>query len=141
MWSSTFDQRLQSWHQLRSRCRDLELESALINIDDWWKKSPWSPYYLHWDDRITWPDPWQLLSDNIFCDLARGLGILYTIVLLQRPDIFDCYLIEHQNDNLVLVNNEKYILNSSSATIVNNNPNIEKPRRRLDIKEIKKQLI
>jgi hypothetical protein len=62
-------------------------------------------------------------------------------VLLQRPAIFDCYLIEHQNDNLVLVNNEKYILNSSSATIVNNNPNIEKPRRRLDSKEIKKQLI
>jgi hypothetical protein len=141
MWSLTFDQRLLSWNRLKSQCKDCELETALSNINDWWMNSPWSPYYLHWDDKEIWPDPWQLLNDNIFCDLARGLGILYTIVLLERSDISDCYLVEYQNDNLVLINNEKYILNSSSETIVNNNLNIKKPRRQLNSKEIKKQLI
>jgi hypothetical protein len=38
----------------------------------------------------TWPDPWQLLSDDVYCEVARGLGILYTITLLDRADFDVC---------------------------------------------------
>jgi hypothetical protein len=98
------------------------LESALKAINIWWFGAPWRPYYLHWDDQAGWPDPWQLLSDDIYCDLARGLGILYTITLLDRADMVPAELILTQDgSNLVQVAKEKYILNWESNCILNTN--------------------
>jgi hypothetical protein len=96
------------------------LESALDAINAWWFSAPWQPYYLHWDDQATWPDPWQLLSDNVYCDLARALGILYTITLLDRADMASAELIlTEDGDNLVQIAKEKYILNWKPDTVVN----------------------
>ena len=120
MWPNTFALRLESWNSLRDSCQNLPLEQALETINTWWFNVPWKPYYLHWDDQQTWPDPWQLLSDNHYCDLARGLGILYTITLLDRADLTSAELVlTEEGDNLVLVENLKYILNWDKDTIVN----------------------
>jgi hypothetical protein len=102
------------------------VESALQHINSWWFVAPWQPYYLHWDDQEVWPDPWQLLSDNIYCEVARGLGILYTISLLDRADLAPATLILTQDDtNLVQVAQEKYILNWAPDTVVNTNLNVK----------------
>ena len=120
MWPKIFADRLATWANLRNECQTLDLETALDKINIWWSTTPWRPYYLHWDDLATWPDPWQLLSDNVYCDLARGLGILYTISLLDRADMADAELVlTEAGDNLVLVAKEKYILNWSPTSIVN----------------------
>jgi hypothetical protein len=120
MWPTTFDARLSSWNQLRNHCQTLPIESALKEINSWWFNCPWRPYYLHWDDQPTWPDPWQLLSDDVYCDLARGLGIVYTISMLDRADMVDAELVLTEDDgNLVLVAKEKYILNWKVEDIVN----------------------
>jgi hypothetical protein len=120
MWSSTFSSRLESWNLLRNQTQTLSLESALEEINRWWFQTPWRPYYLHWDDQPTWPDPWQLLSDDVYCDLARGLGILYTISLLDRADMADATLVlTETGDNLVQVAKVKYILNWSPNSVVN----------------------
>ena len=122
MWPATFAQRLKSWNNLRDRAQTLPIEQALKNINSWWFDAPWHPYYLHWDDLSIWPDPWQLLSDNHYCDLARALGILYTITLLDREDLGDATLIlTDSGDNLVLVEKSKYILNWDQDIIVNTN--------------------
>jgi len=120
MWPQTFSDRLASWNQLRIRCQSLPVESALKEINSWWFDTPWRPYYLHWDDQDMWPDPWQLLSDNIYCDLARGLGILYTINLLERADLASTDLVLTEDGyNLVLMGQTKYILNWEPNSIVN----------------------
>ena len=120
MWPTTFDARLESWNQLRDHAQNLPLESALEEINAWWFGTPWRPYYLHWDDQPSWPDPWQLLSDNVYCDLARGLGIVYTISMLDRADMADATLVLTEDDgNLVQVAKEKYILNWKAEDIVN----------------------
>ena len=120
IWPATFAARLESWNLLRDRCQNLPIESALDEINRWWFHAPWRPYYLHWDDQPTWPDPWQLLSDNVYCDLARGLGIVYTISMLDRADMADATLVLIENDgNLVQVAKEKYILNWKPDSIVN----------------------
>ena len=130
MWPVTFDNRLQAWVELRSRCQTLDLESALTAVNQWWFDTPWQPYYLHWDDQADWPDPWQLLSDNVYCDLARALGIVYTISLLDRADMADTELIlTDEGINLVLVAKEKYILNWNKESIVNNKPKVNTIRR------------
>jgi hypothetical protein len=137
MWPRTFGDRLASWNLLRVQCQDLPIQSALTEINRWWYQTPWKPYYLHWDDNLSWPDPWQLLSDNIYCEVARSLGILYTISLLERADMADAELVlTEEGDNLVLVAKEKYILNWNPDSVVNTFQEV-KVRKQYQIQKIK----
>ena len=123
MWHKTFSDRLASWSDLRRQCETLDTDATLTSINTWWFDAPWTPYHQHWDDRANWPDPWQLLDDNLYCGLARGLGILYTITLLERADIHSAELVlTKTGHNLVLVDKSKYILNWDKSSIVNINP-------------------
>jgi hypothetical protein len=79
-------------------------------------------HYLHPVDIDNWPDPWQLLDDNLYCPYARALGMIYTLVMLGISDID---LIEGTDYNsvdvvLVVVDNAKYVLNYWPNTVVNN---------------------
>ena len=140
MWPRTFAERLESWTQLRAQASVADAETALAAINTWWFQTPWRAYHLHWDDQPSWPDPWQLLSDDIYCDLARGLGILYTITMLDRADLQDAVLAEVGSDNLVLVDKSKYILNWDSATVVNISPTGTKSRHSITQEQIKQQI-
>ena len=140
MWSRCFDSRLAAWTDLREQVRNIPIEHALAMINDWWFDSPWVPYYLHWDDQANWPDPWQLLEDDLFCPLARGLGILYSIAIINHPDIEDAVLTEVGSDNLVLINKKKYILNWDRDEIVNINLGPQNPRRSISLEQIQQQI-
>ena len=120
IWPKEFADRLEAWSSLRSQTQSMACEQALATINAWWHQTPWKPYYLHWDDQPRWPDPWQLLSDDVYCPVAKGLGILYTISMLDRADMVDATLVlTESGDNLVLVAKEKYILNWSPDSVVN----------------------
>ena len=140
MWHKTFSDRLASWSDLRRQCETLDTNTTLSTINSWWFDTPWTPYHLHWDDRANWPDPWQLLDDNLYCGLARGLGILYTITILDRPDLQDAVLVEVDSDNLVLANQEKYILNWDRDTVVNINLSLKKTQHQITQNQIKLQI-
>jgi hypothetical protein len=140
MWPRNFSERLESWAQLRQQCQTLDSEPALIKINQWWFQTPWTAYHLHWDDQQDWPDPWQLLSDNQYCPVARGLGIMYTISMLDREDLQDAQMIEYQSDNLVLVSQEKYILNWDPDQVVNISLGKSKPRRQVSQEQIKQKI-
>ena len=131
MWYPDFADRLESWAGLRIAARSQPLEAALDLINQWWFKTPWQAYYLHWDDQPNWPDPWQLLDDNVFCEVARGLGILYTISMIDHPEITSADLVLTEDGyNLVQINKGIYILNWERDSIVNT----------LQASKIKKQL-
>ncbi len=140
MWPRNFSERLESWAQLRQQCRQLDSEPALIKINQWWFQTPWTAYHLHWDDQADWPDPWQLLSDDQYCPVARGLGIMYTIAMLDREDLQDSQMIEYHSDNLVLVAKEKYILNWDPDQVLNISLGKSKPRRRVSQEQIKQKI-
>jgi len=140
MWPQTFAERLDSWSQLRTQAATSDVESALRQINAWWFRTPWRAYHLHWDDRATWPDPWQLLSDNIYCPLARGLGIMYTITMLDRADLQDSVLAEFDGDNLVQVLEKKYILNWDPEQVLNINPTGFNSRHSITQQQIKQQI-
>lgn len=121
MWHENYDDRLSDWHRLRQFCQSADLETALTSVNNWWQQTPWSPYSIHWEDINNWPDPWDLLEKNYYCSLARALGIVYTIHLMARPDISTIALADNSasGDNLVLINDGKYILNWAAGTILN----------------------
>jgi hypothetical protein len=139
MWYQDFSDRLGDWSDLRTSVQNLPLKQALQTINEWWFNSPWQSYYLHWDDLPIWPDPWQLLSDNVFCEVARGLGILYTLSMIDHPEIASADLVLTDDGyNLVLVNKEIYILNWNKDTILNTHQ-VGKVKTRLTQEQVKKQ--
>lgn len=115
-----FEDRLVQWNQLRDDNQSNDLETALLAINDWWQMLPLDLHYLHWDDVERWPDPWDLLADSVFCSVAKSLGIVYTLHMINRPEINDLQFAQTtEGDNLVLVNQGKYILNWAPGELLN----------------------
>jgi hypothetical protein len=119
MWPATFEERLSSWHTLRKTAASEDLESAMNTINDWWFTTPIISHHLHWDEYKNWPTPWDLLADNMFCDIARAVGIVYTIAIIEHPEVQDIEMVRTDHDNLVLVNQGKYILNWAPRHLLN----------------------
>jgi len=119
MWPIQYSDRLRAWHDLRAHASDLDLESAMHAINDWWWQAPMINQSLSWNTIDTWPGPWELLNHDSWCDLARALGMLYTIEMLQRQDIQDLNITQSDQGNLVQLNQGKYILNWAPRTLLN----------------------
>jgi len=119
MWPESYADRLQQWNLLRDRCRDLTADQALQTINDWWFLAPTTTRTIIWEEHEHWPNPWQLLANDRQCDLARALGIMYTLMMLEHAEITDLTLAQTDHDNLVLANQGKYILNWAPGQLLN----------------------
>ena len=119
MWASDYQSRLAQWISLRKDAAESDLETCLLRVNDWWQQTPWRPYYLHWDDSQIWPGPWDLLADDVYCGLARALGIVYTLLLIDHPEVKEISIIETDDGNLVQINHGKYILNWAPDEMLN----------------------
>jgi hypothetical protein len=119
IWPSDYSQRLREWNDLRTGFSRQEITRAVSTVNDWWFRAPISARYLHWDDSRAWPGPWDLLKDDIYCDLSRGLGMLYTLAMLEDPRIARVTLAVTDQDNLVLIDDGKYILNWAPGQLLN----------------------
>lgn len=117
MWPNSYEAALIEWNELRQRCQTLPLEECLHTVNDWWAKCPLVNHYLHPADIVDWPKPWDLLADNIFCDIAKCLGIVYTLLLIDHQDVFAVEIIQTHNYYVVSVNNERFILNDQPGSI------------------------
>lgn len=116
------NQRLLLWKKFRITLNDLDLENALQETVDFWCSPPWAPFYLDEEDPKSWPGPWDLIVDNYFCDIAKALGMIYTIYLTNhRPDVeLNIYQDPDTGGNLTLVViNKKYVLNMNSGQVLN----------------------
>ena len=74
--------RLTEWKQIRS-----ELETAadpLRLVAELWARAPLVNPFIDPTDPDSWPDPWHLVLDDRYDDLAVVIGMLYTIKLTQR---------------------------------------------------------
>ena len=138
IFQSTYEVRLQDWFQLRQSVNNLSTQEKCIAIDNWWQHAPLVNHYLHPHDIDNWPNPWELLSENTYCEVARALGMCYTLLLLGIKDI-DLVLAKNDNNEdvvLVLVDNAKYILNYWPNTVISNTLKDFKVVDKLDITKI-----
>ena len=110
--NTSFDERLRLWYDLRNSLKDNSLQSKCVEIDKFWQNAPLVNYYLHPHDMKKWPNPWDLLNDNMFCYYARALGIIYTFLLMGVKDIDLLTAKDYNNIDVVLVIVDKtYVLN------------------------------
>jgi len=123
MWNQLPSERLRSWHNFRKDIDKASFEQALQDVQHLWSYAPYVAHYLTTDQLAHWPNPWELMYENYYCDLAKALGIVYTLYLTEhRPEME----IRVYNDpstkeqyNLVFVEQGKYVLNLVHDEVVN----------------------
>lgn len=106
----------------------VSIEEACKQTTQLWSYAPFVSHYLDANRDISlvpWPDPWVLLYENYYCDIAKSLGMLYTLYLSGHCSV-DIELVMAQDSdtkqgyNLVQLAQGKYILNFEFAAVVNN---------------------
>jgi len=121
MWKTSYEERLADWFELRQVCEHLDLTQQLQRINDWWFCAPIVNRVITWDDPAKWPSPWDLLANSGYCELARALGIVYTLMMLENQLYTNLSIITTGHDNLVQVDLGKYILNWAPGEVLNIN--------------------
>lgn len=137
-----YEHRLRDWKDLRLIIRGQPLDRACVEVDRWWQQVPLINHHLHWADMESWPDPWTLLSENIYCTLTRALGMCYTLLM---SDIHDVQLVvandpQCEEHNLVIVGRDKYILNFWPNSVLSTNLTDFSIVRTLSLDGIKKKI-
>lgn len=123
-WNLRVSDRLTQWKDFRRNLSDLPLDAALKDINNAWSTAPFVGYYLDPSNPLAWPDPWTLLAENYWCDVAKALGIVYTLYFTQHQNVpMELRIYYDYQDksryNLAWINNGKYILNYHPYEIVN----------------------
>jgi alpha-ketoglutarate-dependent taurine dioxygenase len=123
-WNLRVNERLAQWKDFRRTISDLPFPQAIEEVNQLWSTAPFVPYYLEESDPTTWPDPWELLAENYYCDVAKALGILYTIYFSgHKTEDIELRTYYDYNDkyryNVVWLCGGKYILNYHAYEIVN----------------------
>jgi hypothetical protein len=137
-----YETRLQNWYDLRQSLKGTDIQTRCIEVDKWWQSAPLVNHYLHPHEVSTWPGPWDLLNDNEYCCFARGLGMVYTLLLLGVTCIDFCVAIDDNSEEvvIVLVDNAKYVLNYWPDSVLNITQQQFKIVQKLDLDKIKQKL-
>ena len=125
MFQLKAEDRMRSWRDFRATIESLPLDQALAQTAEFWAGAPFVPYNLDFDQPTTWPDPWTLILENVYCDVAKCLGIVYTIALTSHRINTDIEFRVYYDTktgyeyNLACFNQGKYILNMIDGEVVN----------------------
>lgn len=125
MFKLSTGRRLAYWKNFRNQISSMPLLKALEETQRLWQPCPFTPFYLEIEQPALWPDPWALLTENYYCDLAKTLGIVYTLHLSDhgkelKPEIRVYYdLIHRYQYHIAYFDDGKYVLNLIEDEIVN----------------------
>lgn len=113
MFSANYDERVQQWRELRTT-----LETAVDPLQhaiDFYNTQHTAKVYLDPWDQSTWPTPWELLAENVYCAFAKILAIGYTLSMTSRfsSSTFELQVVIDQHrsttDYLLIVDNTHVI--------------------------------
>jgi len=116
MWSLPPEERLAEWKEFRTFIGCFPFNEAVEKVVHYWSLAPFVGKFLSLDS-TTWPDPWKLLADGMYDDLARALGMIYTLVLSTHGKSHTFELVRMQDQeslevfNIAIIDSDKYVLN------------------------------
>lgn len=125
MWKLDAGERIVRWRAFRLTIGGLSLEQAIQQTAEFWQDCPYSPHYLDPDDPNSWPNAWDLITENYYCDLAKSLGMLYTIAYSAHGHDLPMEIrvyndpVTNYEYNLSLFGKGKYVINLLDGQIVN----------------------
>lgn len=125
MWKSEVSERLVHWRTFRLSIGGMPLEQAVHETSQLWQNCPHKPYYLDPNDPESWPSAWELITENYYCDLAKALGMIYTIAysahghdLPMEIHVYNDAVTGYEY-NLAVFDDGKYVINLLDGETVN----------------------
>tara|TARA_R110000868_G_scaffold2334_3_gene17394 strand:- start:4601 stop:4885 length:285 start_codon:yes stop_codon:yes gene_type:complete len=87
-----------------------------------------------------WPTPWELILENEYCTIARGLGMIYTLMLLGEAELDFVQAKDYNSEDvtLVVVQNQ-WILNYWPNTVITNKLSDFTNRHSINIDSLKEK--
>lgn len=82
MFDKTYEQRLTIWRDFRLSLE--ESETPYEDVVEFYRRAPTMSLHIDVTDKKSWPSPWELLSDNCYCDFSIVLGMAYSLQLTER---------------------------------------------------------
>jgi hypothetical protein len=82
MFDKTYEDRLVSWVAFRHSIE--QSTDPIQDVINCYNTSPTVSIHIDPWDQKTWPDPWQLIQENQYCEFARVLGMCYSLQLTDR---------------------------------------------------------
>jgi hypothetical protein len=123
MWKLKANERLARWREFRKNLDTLSLNDAVYEVANFWTGCPFTPYYLDIEKPNEWPDPWTLIEENYYCDIAIALGMLYTIRFTEHNPQVELRVYYDPESrvyyNLAWIDDGKYVLNMTEGEVVN----------------------
>lgn len=80
--SNSFEDRLSAWKKFR-----LQLETAadpILLTVSYWNSVPTDRRNIDPYDQTTWPDPWEMIEENSYCEFTKLLAVAYTVMFTDR---------------------------------------------------------
>lgn len=82
MFNKKFEERMAEWKHFRGT---LETSNDPMNeIISYYNHAPLVTIQADPWEQSTWPNPWELLEDNVYCPFIKILAICYTLQLTER---------------------------------------------------------
>jgi hypothetical protein len=112
--------RLTAWKQFRD---SLETSNTPFDdVADLWRSAPFVSHYLDHQNPAEWPDPWTLIVEGCFDELAIVIGMLYTIKLTQRfmnsqIEIHKATSPKEKEPVYMLIVDNEYVINYEYRTV------------------------
>lgn len=133
-WIGKPEQRIISWRHFRQHLQTLSLSQAINETCKVWSESPKvNKPTIDESNLSEWPTPWQLLENNIYCDLRQNLGIFYTLKLsklegikqlnfcVEEKELHYVYYIRINNKQLINAQHGKIVNTRQQKSLVNEN--------------------
>ena len=113
MFDKKYEDRLVTWAKFRDELEEAEDPFRLVR--DFYNKAPLVSIYTDPWTPSMWPDPWELIEENKYCDFCIVLGMCYSLQLTERfkGSTFEIHIcIDRANSDMLylLIIDDKYVL-------------------------------
>lgn len=82
MFTKNFEEQLLAWKVFRDSLE--ESDSPFEDLIDFYRRAPRTRISCDPWDKSTWATPWELLSENNYCEFSIVLGMCYSLQLTNR---------------------------------------------------------
>lgn len=99
MFEKKYESRLVLWHEFREYLETAE--DPFRSVIDFYKSAPLVSIQTDPYDQSTWPAPWEILRENLYCEFVKLLAICYTLQLTERlnGETFGIHIVRDDNNS------------------------------------------
>lgn len=115
------------WREFRLSLK--QSKDPILDTIVFYQKAPLVSIQADPYDSSTWPDPWELLAENLYCEFTKVLGICYSLQLSEcfNGKQFEIHIVQDTKNSeikyLLSIDSTVYIINGDTYVAYGKIPN------------------